>query len=217
MEIDDIIEKIVTNNLGGYCYEHNKLLHDALLSLGYDVRISMARVINNQNQNAPRTHRVTLLKIEEKEYLIDVGFGAMTPTTPLEITSTELVNNSYKISHDKNNNFTLEISTEENFTALYQFNLDIYTEADCEMGNFYSQYHQEATFQNNFVVSRQLKDQTLSFINNSYHQITDTFTNILHIIEPKNLKKILEEDFDIKISKKESKILFEKAQNFRIA
>ena len=65
LDIDDILEKIVTKNLGGYCFEHNKLLHDALLSLGFDVRISVARVLNNAKVDSPKTHRITLLKFKK--------------------------------------------------------------------------------------------------------------------------------------------------------
>ena len=54
----------------------------ALLSLGFDVRISIARVLNNLQIETPRTHRITLLKFKGDEYLIDVGFGAMTPNIP---------------------------------------------------------------------------------------------------------------------------------------
>lgn len=216
LEIDDLIEKIVNKNLGGYCFEHNKLIHDVLLSLGFEVKISIARVLTNQNINSPRTHRITLLKHKGKEYLIDVGFGANTPTIPLNISSNSL-NNNYKITKDKNNNFTLEVLKKNSFLKLYEFNLENYTEADCKMGNFYSEYNEDAVFKNNLVISKKSKNQILSFRNNCYYQITDKFTNILHIISAVQLQNMLKKDFAIKISKKESKILFEKAQNFKIA
>lgn len=217
MEIDDILEKIVTKNLGGYCFEHNKLIHDALLFLGFDVRILIARVLNNLQIDTARTHRVTLLKFKGDEYLIDVGFGAMTPTIPLKISANNKVNNNYKISQDKNKDYVLEVFRKETFFTLYKFNLVTYTEADCLMGNFYSECHPNAAFKNNFVVSRKLKDKTLSFRNNSYHQITGSFTNILNIIDPIKLQNMLKKDFGIKVSKKESVVLFEKAENFRLS
>jgi len=192
-------------------------MHDALLSLGFDVRISIARVLNNLKIDTARTHRITLLKLKGKEYLIDVGFGAMTPTMPLIISSKDKVNNNYKISQDKNQDYILKNFRKEKFFTLYKFNLVTYTEADCLMGNFYSEYHPKAAFQNNLVVSIKLKNQTLSFRNNSYHQISDTFTNILNIIDPIELQNTLKKDFGIKVSKKESKILFEKAENFRLS
>lgn len=217
LKIEDIVKKIVSKNLGGYCFEHNKLIYEVLKSIGFDVRISIARVFKNEKDDTPRTHRITILRYKEKEYLIDVGFGAMTPTIPLQISSKNKITNDYKITKDKENNFTLELLKKKSFMKLYKFNLETYTEEDCKMGNFYSEYHPSATFQNNFVVSRKLKDKTLSYRNNSYHQISNTFTNILKIIDPIQMRNILKKDFGINLSKKESKLLFEKAEQFRIA
>ena len=173
--------------------------------------------MNNLDIDSPRTHRITLLTFEGEEYLIDVGFGAMTPTVPLKISAKDKINNNYRISQEDNQNFTLELYRKKRFFTLYKFNLVKYTEADCKMGNFYSESHPDAVFKNNFVVSRKYKNQTLSFRNNSYHQISNTFTNILNIIDPIQLQNILKKDFNIKVSKKESKILFKKAENFRLS
>ena len=191
-------------------------MYEVLLSLGFNVRISIARVLNNMNIDKPRTHRITILTFEEEEYLIDVGFGAMTPFIPLKIFEKEKITKSYKITQDKNDNFTLELLRKKGFFKLYSFNLDIYTEADCKIGNFYSECHSDAVFKNNLVISIKKDDITFSFRNNSYHQISDTFTNILNIIEPMELKNMLKKDFGVKINKKESKILFEKAEQFRL-
>lgn len=141
----------------------------------------------------------------------------MTPTVPLKISSKNKVNNNYKISQNENQDYVLEIFRKEKFFTLYKFNLVTYTEADCIMGNFYSESHPNAVFKNNLVISRKSKDKILSFRNNSYHQISDTFTNILNIIDPTELQNILKNDFGIIVSKKESKILFEKAENFRLS
>ena len=48
LEINDIIHKIVVENKGGYCFEHNKLMHDSLEILGFNVRCLLAKVLNNQ-------------------------------------------------------------------------------------------------------------------------------------------------------------------------
>lgn len=206
----------MTQNLGGYCFEHNKLLHDALLSLGFDVRISVARVLNNTKVDSPKTHRITLLKFKGEEYLIDVGFGAMTPNIPLKI-SDKNINNNYKIVKKNKSNFTVETAKKDKFITLYTFSDAKYTEADCKMGNFYSEQHPDAVFQNNLVISLKKKNKILSYRNNSYHQISKKFTNILNVIDHNELQDILENDFGINISKKDIKILFKLAEEFRIA
>jgi len=216
LNIDDIIEKIVDKNLGGYCFEHNKLFYEVLLSLGFDVELILARVSNNQKIESPRTHRVTLLNYKGKKYLIDVGFGAMTPSEPLDISKENKITNNYKISQNKNNDFVLKIKKKKSFITLYTFNVVQYSEADCIMGNYYSESHPNAVFVNNLVISRKLEDKTLSFRNNSYHHISKTYTNILHITDSLQLLKLLKNDFGITITKKEAQLLFQKSENFRL-
>ena len=116
LDIDDIIDKIIVNNLGGYCFEHNKLIHDVLESLGFNVRILIARVINNQDIDTPRTHRITLLEFDNEQYIVDVGFGAMCPKIPIKINS----------NYTENTNITLEF---------YKDNKKVYTLNDLHLSN----------------------------------------------------------------------------------
>jgi N-hydroxyarylamine O-acetyltransferase len=214
LNIDSLLEKIVTKNLGGYCFEHNKLMHDILKFLGFDVRILVARVINNIHEESPRTHRITLLSFKDKEYLVDVGFGALSPTRAIEIKENS-TNEEYFIEKINKDDYKLiMLRKEKNFT-LYTFNLVEYCEADCVMGNFYSEYHPDAVFRNNFVVSKQRDNKTLSFRNNIYHKSYTKETDIIKIENPKQLKDLLQNDFNITISTEEATLLFQKGEEFR--
>ena len=52
----------VAKSLGGdYYFEHNALMYEVLKSLGFNVRILIVKVLNNQDIDSPRTHRITLL------------------------------------------------------------------------------------------------------------------------------------------------------------
>jgi len=216
LDINDIIDKIVTKNLGGYCFEHNKLIHDVLRYLGFDVRILIARVLNNAKVESPRTHRITLLNFKGKEYLIDAGFGAMSPTKPIEVKNTSSKEQEHFIRKVKKDEYKLLMLKNKKDFTLYSFNLVDYCEADCIMGNFYSEYHPNAVFRNNFVVSKKRKKKTLSFRNNLYHKSYTNETDIIKIKDSKQLKNLLKNDFNIMLSSKEAKILFEKGEEFRV-
>jgi len=208
LEIKDIINKIVINNFGGYCFEHNKLIHDVLESLGFNVRAIVARVVNNQDIDTPRTHRITLLEQEDDKYIIDVGFGAMCPKTPIKIDILNDSNQEYRIIKNNGNEFQLELLTQKGYFTLYKFNLENYTQADCIMGNFYSSNHPNAVFVNNFVIALKLKDITLSLRNNSYHKISKNHTEIINITNSMQLYSIINNDFSIPITEKQSNKLF---------
>lgn len=208
MEIEDIIDKIVIKNLGGYCFEHNKLLHDVLQSLGFNVRILIARVINNQDIDTPRTHRITLLEWQDNQYLVDVGFGALCPNTPLKINDSDDGSQKYRIIQNKDNDYQLEVLTPKGYFSLYKFNLAKYTQSDCIMGNFYSSNYPNAVFVNNFVIALQRLDMTLSLRNNTYHRIGEDSTEMIDITNHMQLHSIINDDFNIPITEEQSHTLF---------
>lgn len=208
LEIEDIINKIVINNLGGYCFEHNKLIHDILRSLGFDVRILVARVVNGQDIDTPRTHRITLLELDGDQYIVDAGFGAMSPKTPIKIDLSNDADQEYRIIRNKDNDLQLERSTTQGYFTLYKFDLHHYTQADCIMGNFYSSNHPNAVFVNNLVIALKLEDTTLSLRNRSYHRIGKNNTEIIDITDHRQLYSIINDDFLIPITEEESAKLF---------
>ncbi len=214
LDISDIINKIVIKGFGGYCFEHNKLMHDVLKSLGFNVRLLVGRVINNQDIDAPRTHRITLLEWQDDHYLIDVGFGPKNPQKPVKIeifNDSNENNQSYRITQDRHQDFRLEMLTQDGYYALYTFNLNRYTEADCLVGNFYSHKHPNAVFVNNLIVSLIYPDVILSLINDTYHRIGTDNTDIIEIKDHRHLKSIVDKDFNIKLSGAECELIFQKA------
>jgi N-hydroxyarylamine O-acetyltransferase len=85
LNIDSLYEKLVLNKRGGYCFEHNLLLMEALRAIGFTVRGLAARVLWNTPEGVvtPRGHMLLLIYLEEKYFVADVGFGGLTLTTPL--------------------------------------------------------------------------------------------------------------------------------------
>ncbi|MGL1937070.1 MAG: arylamine N-acetyltransferase [Fibrobacterales bacterium] len=211
IQIEGIVDKIVHKYLGGYCFEHNKLFHDVLYSLGFDVRCLIAKVVNNQSIDPPRTHRITLLNIDDVQYIVDVGFGPNSIREPVKIEDgfvSQQDDITYRITVNAHNDFQLELLKENRPFVLYTFDLYRYTETDCVMGNFYSCKHPKAVFVNNLVLSRILPDVTLSFRNDQYHKIRKETTEVIHIESAIQLKTIIEDDFQIALTPDEAQVLF---------
>lgn len=203
LEIEDIVEKVVEQNLGGFCFEQNKLLQKALESLGFEMRILVGKVINNLDIDTPRTHRVCLLTWQGEQYLVDVGFGPNTPRVPIKLQEAVVSKQnrlSYRLIKNTQQEWQLEIVKADGYFSLYTFNLGPYTEADCMMGNFYSCQHPNAVFVNNLVLSKVLPDVTLSLRNNQYHRIGETETEVVDIMSAAQLQQIIKQDFDIELS-----------------
>ncbi len=213
LNIDDIINKVVKQNWGGYCFEHNKLMHDALAALGFTVRCLIAKVINNQDIDTPRTHRITLLEWQNKPYLIDVGFGASCLLAPIKIehnAHVECRGKQFRVVINKNQDFQLELLTPAGYFSLYTFNLQQYTEADCLMGHFYSHKYPGAIFVNNLVVSQILPELTLSLRNDQYHKICVDRTEVIAVADASHLQSIIEQDFGVLLSHQECDKIYNK-------
>ncbi|MEW9853673.1 arylamine N-acetyltransferase family protein [Novosphingobium sp. M1R2S20] len=72
-----VFEKLVVQERGGYCFEQNRLLSDALSALGVPNRPLLARVWLGVVPDVvpPRTHVCLLATIDGEPWLMDAGFG----------------------------------------------------------------------------------------------------------------------------------------------
>jgi N-hydroxyarylamine O-acetyltransferase len=88
LDIHLIWHKIIINKRGGFCYELNALFHHLLVQLGYEATLISARVYNAETKNygMEYDHLAILVKLDEENYLVDVGFGEFT-WYPLKIQS----------------------------------------------------------------------------------------------------------------------------------
>jgi N-hydroxyarylamine O-acetyltransferase len=82
-----VADKLVRRRRGGWCFEQNLLLGDALRALGFRVTDLAARVLLGRavDDITPRSHRVLMVEVDGRQWLADVGFGAqLTPTDALD-------------------------------------------------------------------------------------------------------------------------------------
>ncbi len=68
--LDDYLDGISRFNLGGTCYANNLYLFQLMRNLGYDVRLCGA------DMSKPDVHAVNSVRLDGREYLVDVGYGA---------------------------------------------------------------------------------------------------------------------------------------------
>lgn len=82
---DALFEKIVMQKKGGYCFENNAVFASLLNSIGFDVRACACRVTRDQNKINAIRHRANIVRINDKDYFCDVGFGGYEYPLALEI------------------------------------------------------------------------------------------------------------------------------------
>ena len=219
LDIEALCEKIVRRNRGGYCFEHNKLFFHALDQLGYDVQFFLGRVTPELHSDGPRTHRITILKYEGKEYLIDVGFGpgVVRGLVPFSIDETFAFGETdARIVVNEFSEYVLQSRKRGNvFSSLYTFDLARYTDGDCDAANLYSYLHPKAAFRNKLMVSLILSGETRSIINANYRlskQGGDAVDTVLDSSE--EMRAILDRDYELSLSAEEAVRVWSKVQSF---
>jgi len=85
LEFDDLFEKIVTQNRGGYCFELNGFLIHMLREMDFTVHDRFARFLRNESTIPMRRHRVAVVSLAEGDYLCDIAVGQIAPRLPVKL------------------------------------------------------------------------------------------------------------------------------------
>lgn len=211
LDTEALFEKIVQQGRGGYCFEHNKLSFEVLQHLGFDVRILMARVLYNQENDVPRTHRITLLNLEGQNYIVDTGFGHYGSRQPLELTPgkvQEVGDEVFRIQDNGNGEYNFQIVKDGDFFTLYRFDLQRYTEADCLVSHFFSHRYPQAGFVNNMVVCSKQPDKVISLRNHELHIMRAGNTEITPVEDADQLHSLLNDLLDLETEQAVAEHLF---------
>jgi N-hydroxyarylamine O-acetyltransferase len=158
IDLPSIEQKVLHGGRGGYCYELNHLFLALLQELGFDARAISGRVVMGQPEGAwtARTHRLSLVIIDDVRYITDVGFGGMVPTAPLLLDSRAeqlTPHEPYRIDLHVDG-FTLRANVAGEWRAMYIFDLQRQEDIDFAVGNWYVSTHPESSFVKQLMVAR---------------------------------------------------------------
>jgi arylamine N-acetyltransferase len=155
-----LVDKLVNRRRGGYCYEQNGLMGYVLTELGYGVQRLAGRVIWMLDGDAPlpaQTHTVLAVTIPDTEgaYLVDVGFGGQTPTSPLRLESGIVQQTShepYRLD-DRGEGWILRALVRGEWQALYQLTTRPQPLIDLTVGSWYVSTHPSSIFVTGLTVA----------------------------------------------------------------
>lgn len=158
-----VFEKLVNDERGGYCFECNTLLCDALAALGFDVRIRLGRVIFERADGPipARTHAVVEVRIGDASWVVDAGFGAHTPRAPLPLIDGatagdgEASPGGWVIRADPEHRWRLlRVAPDRDALDLYVFDEALVYESDLKLGNHWTSTHPTASFTQRVIAVR---------------------------------------------------------------
>ena len=136
----DLFRKIVTGSRGGYCFELNGLFQQLLTALGYRVVTLLARVHVRGTPTA-RHHQVSLVTINGREWLADVGFGGngLRASIPYELNTIRSQDGiEFRLIDVPPWGTMLQVLENGEWKNLYSFSREFVHAADIISGNFYT-------------------------------------------------------------------------------
>jgi N-hydroxyarylamine O-acetyltransferase len=162
LSIEALQAKMVAHRRGGYCYELNLLLREALLSLGMQVTGLAARVVWMQPPHAPpRARSHTVLKVDlpgasAGSFIADAGFGGRLLGSPLRF-EPGLVQETRAGRErivESRGEYAVEAEMPDGWSPRYRFTLDAYQPVDYEPLNWYTATRPGSLFANNLLLER---------------------------------------------------------------
>lgn len=176
LDVDSLQQKLIRSRRGGYCFEHNGVLLQALRALGFRVSCLAARVVWNNPADTipPRSHMVLRVRLDEGIYLADVGFG-MSPTAPLRLVpdiEQQTPHESFRLLNE-DGHFTLQCKLAGRWQSFYRFDEQQQAPVDYEVANYYVSTWPTSHFVRSLIAARATQDGRHGLRNNklSTHRI----------------------------------------------
>lgn len=165
-------KKLLSERRGGYCLEHNLLLMAMLGELEYTMRAYGARVLwnNPDGANGPLTHMVLTAEIGGTTYLVDAGFGGLTPTAPIKLKAEveqATPHGTYRLIND-NALWQLQAKIAGEWKPLYLFDLAEKSLAEFEAMNAFVSADPASAFTRELRVALSPTGRRLALQNNRF-------------------------------------------------
>jgi N-hydroxyarylamine O-acetyltransferase len=171
LDLESIERKLVSDRRGGYCFEQNALFANVLTQLGFSVTPLLARVLWGREDDAvpPRTHMVLRIDIGGEAWIADVGFGSVTLTAPLRLTTgvaqhTQL--GIFRLADASHDALNLEVQLrDESWARIYRFDLHPVEWIDYETSNWYTSTAPDSIFLSTLIVCRVMPEARIALFN----------------------------------------------------
>ena len=155
LELDDIYDKVVARNRGGYCFELNAIFAWLLRELGFGVADYLGRFLRNETGVPMRRHRVLRVTCDDGDFLGDVGAGSAVPLIPLSLIlghESRQGDELYKLDKEPFFGNVLYRWKKDEWERVYSFTEEEQHEIDFVMPSFYCEKHPESMFRKGDMV-----------------------------------------------------------------
>jgi len=198
--------KLVHGGRGGYCFEQNLLLTDALRALGYRTTGWAARVLWGRPAGGPlpaRTHMLVRVDLDEGPHVVDVGFGGLTLTGVLRLeahTEQATPHEPFRLVPE-HGEFLMQARVAGEWRTLYRFGTTGQLRADYDVTSWYLSNHPLSHFVTGLMVARPAADRRYALDGRelAVHHLGGG-TERRSLRSPREVMAVLEDDFLLDLS-----------------
>ena len=155
-----LTDKLVHRRRGGYCYEQNGLMGYVLAEIGFRVRRLAGRVAWMLPPDSPigaQTHTVLAVTFpgSQGSYLVDVGFGGQTLTSPIRFevgNAQQTTHEPYRLN-DRGDGLMLQALVRDEWQPLYIFGTHTVPQVDLKVGSWFVSTHPSSIFVTGLMVA----------------------------------------------------------------
>lgn len=155
LDPEHIVDKIVHQGRGGYCYEVNGLFAMALTALAIPYQLIAARPMFYPSRR-PKTHMVLRVQLAEQDYLCDLGFGSYGIREPLAFSPlNQPVRqgfDQFRLINTPQDPYVMQALVNGEWASQYGFDLSPQEWIDFMPANYLNSTHPEAIFVRHLLV-----------------------------------------------------------------
>lgn len=164
---EEIVEKILNRNRGGYCYEINGLFAMALQSLGIPYQFVAARPMFSPVKR-PKTHMAIVLRMNGEQWLCDLGFGSYGIRAPMRLSLVDVEVkqdfDTYILCKTNDHEYLLKALVDGEWASQYAFDLSLQEWIDFVPANYFNSTHPDSVFvQKLLIVLQNQAGRTILF------------------------------------------------------
>ncbi len=196
---EEIVEKILVRNRGGYCYEVNGLFAMALEELGVPYIFVAARPMIYPVRR-PKTHMAIVAEVDGKKWLIDLGFGSNSIRKPmrLDVIDVEVMQDTdrFMLSKTDESKYRLKAFVEGEWVDQYEFDLYPQEWIDFVPANHLNSTHPDTIFVKKLIVVLQNKTGKVVLMGDTLKTVSNGITT-KEFVSPENRATILANNFGL--------------------
>lgn len=172
---EEITDKLIQQDRGGYCYEVNGLFAMALEALGIPYRFVAARPMFYPVRR-PKTHMAIVAEVEGRQWLCDLGFGSYGIRAPIALDDLDrdMIQDfdTFRLSRNASGEYLLQAKVEGEWCNQYGFDLSPQEWIDFAPANYLNSTHPDAIFVQKLLIVQHLPEGRVILLGNTLKTVT---------------------------------------------